>query len=63
MGLHNHTVAWCSLIGPEFSLVDHPKTFLVMPCTAFKVLPTIQVKQAVLPGIDHTGNMIVCSYD
>jgi len=33
----------------EVGLVDHSKELLISPCNAFKVLPTIKVKQVVLP--------------
>ncbi len=47
----------------EFGLVDHSREFLVSPCNALKMLPAIKIKQVVLPGIDCTGDRIICSND
>jgi len=56
-------LAQCHVVRLEPDLIDHAEEFIILPCNAFEVLPTIQVKQVVLPGTDCTGDRIVCDND
>ena len=56
-------VSWCCAIGAKLSLVGHAEKLLLSFCNAFKLLPTIKVKQVIFFGINGTSNRVISSND